>query len=113
MTGLHSPLVHFPAAAAAALVLLAPSQASAAPATHRVIVERMNFGPMPASVRAGDVIVWVNRDAVRHSATTRGPGFDVDLPPRAIARSTVPRAGTFAIVCKYHLGMTANLKVSK
>jgi plastocyanin len=94
----------------AAVLLAAP--ASAAPRTHQVVIERMSFGAMPAGVRAGDTIVWVNRDIVRHSATARG-AFDVDLPAKAVGKSKVAKAGVMKVTCKYHSGMTAMLKVGR
>jgi plastocyanin len=70
----------------------------------------MKFGAIPA-VRVGDRIKWVNRDMVRHTATARGAGFDVDLPPGATKIATVTRAGTFNVTCRYHPGMRAVMKV--
>ncbi len=99
------------AAALLAPLMLSPA-AWAAPKTHQVVIDKMRFGPMPAGVRAGDTIMWVNRDIVRHTATARG-AFDVDLPARATGRSKVAKAGTMKVICKYHSGMTAMLKVGR
>jgi plastocyanin len=100
----------------AAIALLAPivlsTSAWAASKTHQVTIDKMRFGPMPAGVRAGDTIVWVNRDIVRHTATARGT-FDVDLPPKAIGRSKVAKPGTLTVICRYHSGMTARLMVGR
>ena|SRR5687768_1031966 len=97
----------------AAVPMLAVSPAmSAAPKTHQVVIDKMRFGPMPAGVRAGDTIMWVNRDIVRHTATARG-AFDVDLPAKAVGRSKVAKAGTVKVICKFHSGMTAMLKVAR
>ena len=99
------------AAALLAPLVLSPA-AWAAPRTHQVVIDKMRFGPMPAGVRAGDTIVWVNRDIVRHTATARG-AFDVDLPAKAVGRSKVTKAGAMKVICKYHSGMTALLKVGR
>ena len=101
-------------AGAAAMVfpLMLSPPAWAAPKTHQVVIDKMRFGPMPAGVRAGDTIVWVNRDLVRHTATARG-AFDVDLPSKAVGRSKIAKAGTVKVICKYHSGMTALLKVGR
>ena len=96
----------------AALLLCAPP-AAAAPRTHVVIIDKMNFGPVPASVRPGDRITWVNRDIFRHTVTARNGSFAVDLPPKAKATMVVGSAGSFAFYCKYHPGMTGVLKVAK
>jgi plastocyanin len=96
------------AVAAGALLSVAPP-AAAAPQTHTVVVDKMKFAPVPA-VRRGDTILWVNRDILRHSATSPGH-FDVDLPPNSKVAMKVTAAGSFAFVCKYHPGMRGVLTV--
>ncbi len=99
-----------------ACVLAAPlSGASAylAPRTHVVQIDRMKFGAMPKTVRVGDTIVWVNADMVRHSATARDGGFDVDLPPGAKAATRIRSAGAVTVICKFHPGMKARLSVGR
>ena len=88
-----------------ALTLAAAAPATAAPAVHTVVIDKMKFGPVPAGLRAGDVILWVNRDMFRHSATARDGAFNVDLPPGTSGRTTVTRKGAIPFFCKYHPGM--------
>jgi plastocyanin len=95
-------------AIAAGALLPVSIPAAAAPQTHVVIVDKMKFGPVPAVAR-GDTILWVNRDILRHSATSSGH-FDVDLPAGAKVRMKVTAAGSFPFVCKYHPGMRGVLK---
>jgi len=97
------------------LVPLAPDFAAVAaqPRVHRVVMANMRFGPVPAGIKAGDVIVWVNRDMVPHTATARNGGFDVDLPARQSRRMMVSRAGTFAFYCRYHPGMRGTLVAAR
>ena len=93
---------------AAAVVLVLPfpaGSAAAAPPVHRVVIDKMKFGPLPANLRAGDVIVWVNKDLFRHSTTARDGSFNVDLPPGTSGRATVARKGAIPFFCKYHPGM--------
>jgi plastocyanin len=97
----------------AILAAAAAVPAAAAPQTHVVRIDRMKFGPMPASVRVGDRIIWVNQDMVRHTATARQAGLDADVPASAKATSVIRAAGTFRIVCRYHPGMVATLKVKE
>lgn len=84
-------------------LLCAP--AAAAPATHTVVIDKMRFGPLPVNLRAGDVILWVNKDLFRHTATARDGSFNLDLPPRASGRTVVKRKGTIPFFCRFHLGM--------
>ena len=98
---------------ALAVLLLPTPPAMAAPRTHVVVIDKMKFGAMPAGVRAGDKITWVNKDMFKHTATAKGGGFDVDLPPGARATVVVRKAGAISVICRYHPGMKAVLKVAK
>ena len=99
------------ALAATAALLLPIPPAAAAPRTHVVVIDKMKFGAMPPGVRVGDSILWVNRDMVRHTATAKGRAFDVDLKAGAQDNALVRRAGSIAIICKFHPAMRATLKV--
>lgn len=98
------------ALAPAALLLALPPAAAAAPRTHTVVMDKMKFGAMPAGARAGDTILWINRDIVRHTATAKG-AFDVDLDPGEQGRTVVRKAGAIPVVCRFHPGMRAVLRV--
>ena len=100
------------AAALGALLLTAPS-ASAKPAVHTVVIQQMKFGPAPTGVRAGDTIVWANKDMFRHTATARDKSFDVDLPAGATGRTVVGKAGTITFYCRFHPAMTGRVVVAK
>lgn len=99
-----------PLAGLAVLLLSSPASA-AAPRTHVVVIDQMKFGPAPAAVRPGDIILWVNRDMFRHTATARNGSFNVDLPPNARAKTVIRANGAVAFYCKYHPAMTGILKV--
>jgi plastocyanin len=77
---------------------------------HVIVIDKMQYGPMPTGVRAGDVIEWTNHDILEHSATARDGSFDIDLKPGATVRTTA-RAGSFALFCKFHPTMTATMVV--
>lgn len=98
---------------ALAVLLLPQPPAMAAPRTHVVVIDKMKFGAMPAGVRAGDRITWVNKDMFRHTATAKDGSFNVDLQPGAKASVVVRKPGAISVICRYHPGMKAMLKVSK
>ena len=103
-------------APAAALLLPLPPPAAAAsqaPKTHVIVMDKMKFGPVPAQVRAGDTILWVNRDMFRHTATAKNGAFTIDLQPGAKGKTVVRATGTIPFICKYHPGMRGVLKVAK
>lgn len=94
-------------ASAAAVAL----PAMAAARTYTIIMDKMKFGPSPAGLRVGDTILWVNRDAFRHTATAGNGVFDVDLSPGASGRTVLRTAGVIPYVCRFHPGMTGVLTV--
>lgn len=92
-------------------VLMAAPSAHAAPKVHAIVIDKMAFGSPPAEVHAGDVIVWVNRDLFRHTATAKDKSFDVDLAPKAQARTVVKKPGVLSYYCRFHPGMTGKVVV--
>ena len=97
----------------AALLLLAPPPAAAASRTHTVVIDKMKFGALPANLKSGDTILWVNRDMFRHTATAKNGSFNLDLPAGAKGKTVVRKAGVTPFVCKYHPGMRGVLRVAK
>jgi plastocyanin len=87
----------------------APAAAAAAPRTYTIVMDKMKFGAVPRGIRIGDVIVWVNNDIFRHTATARDGSFNVDLPAKASGKTIVKRAGAIPFYCKYHPGMKGTL----
>ena len=94
-----------------AVLLLSTPPAAAAPRTHVVVIDKMKFGAPPAQLRAGDRVVWVNKDMFRHTATSRAGGFDLDLLAGAKAMAIIKKKGTLAVTCRYHPGMRMTLQV--
>jgi plastocyanin len=101
--------------ALAALALAGNVPASAAPPAsheHVIAIAGMHFGAVPAGLRVGDTVLWVNRDIVVHSATARDRSFDVTLQPRQSVRVTLRRAGNVAFFCRFHPAMQGTLPVA-
>ncbi|MBS0503509.1 MAG: hypothetical protein JSS55_06835 [Proteobacteria bacterium] len=96
-------------AAAAFTVAAAPLPAK----TYTVVIDKMKFGPVPAALRIGDTIQWVNRDIFQHSATARDGSFNVDLPAGKSGATVLKRAGQVRFYCKYHPGMTGLLAIGR
>ena len=99
------------ALAGALAVPAAAPRALAPPQTHTIAIERMRFGPVPSNLRAGDTIVWVNRDIFRHTATARDRSFNVDLAPGARGRTVIRHNGNVDFYCIFHPGMRGRLAV--
>ena len=81
-------------------------------ASHVVTIDAARFDPPVTVVRVGDVITWVNKDLVPHTATSREGGFDSGtIEPGASWKYTATRAGEFPYLCVFHPSMVALLRV--
>lgn len=98
------------ALAGAALVAV---PASAASKVYTITLQQMAFGPVPAGLRVGDTLEWVNNDIFLHSATAKDKSFDLELKPKAHVRMVLKKAGAFTFFCRYHPGMIGRLVVAK
>ena len=82
------------------------------PATHTVTIDASRFEPETLSVAAGDTVVWVNKDLVAHTATSKSGAFDSGLiAPGKSWKYKTKRAGNFAYTCTYHPTMNGTLRV--
>lgn len=100
-------------AMAAVFTIGARGEAAAAPTTYTVIIDKMKFGPVPANVRVGDVILWVNKDMFRHTATARDLSFNIDIAPASSGKTVMKRSGVTPFYCAFHPGMQGQLTVAK
>ena len=82
------------------------------PKTHTVTMENMRFQPETLTVARGDTIVWINKDLVPHTATSKAGRFDSQLVQAEKSwRFTARKKGEFAYICTFHPTMTAMLRV--
>ena len=89
-----------------------PAVERPAPATHTVTMENMRFQPQNLTVARGDTIVWVNKDLVPHTATSKDGVFDSGtVLAEKSWRFTARQEGEFAYSCTFHPTMTATLRV--
>ena len=96
----------------AAAVLFAPGVASASAETITVTIDKLVFSPAQISVKAGDTVEWVNKDALAHTATVKG-GWDVMIPPKATATMVVEKAESVAFFCRFHPNMKGRLTATE
>jgi plastocyanin len=83
------------------------------PTTHRVTIDATSFKPAELTIRAGDSIVWMNRDVIPHTATqSGGNGFDSGTMKSGDAwKHTFKTAGDIAYICSFHPTMKGRVKV--
>ena len=102
---------------AAALVLglcsLGPSAACARkPVSYTVTVDASRFEPGSLTVAPGDVVIWINKDIIPHTATSPSGAFDSGELPLGQSWTYRPKeTGEFAYVCAFHPTMKAVLRV--
>ena len=111
MTGKATRIASRTLAALLLAFLSSPSGAQAK--VHTVVIDKMAFGPPPIGVRVGDVVLWMNKDMFRHTATAQDDSFDVDIAAGASGRTVVRRAGTLKYFCRFHPGMIGQMMVAK
>ena len=91
---------------AAAVAALLIGGADAAPVVHTVTIDGFE------SVGKGDVVVWVNKDPVPHTATAKGAALDSgSIAASGSFRFTATREGRFDYVCTLHPTMKGVLVV--
>lgn len=91
-----------------------PLVAVAAPhgTVHTVFIDGMLFMPAELKVKAGDTVIWKNKDAFPHTTTSVARGFD--SKPIASGGSwkfVATRRGVFAYLCTLHPTMMGSLTV--
>lgn len=101
--------------AALSLIVCDMSVAAAAkakPKTHTVTIQAMRYQPERLTIAVGDTIVWVNKDLVPHTATSRAGRFDSKtIQADQSWRVTIRNKGDFAYICIFHPTMKALLRV--
>jgi plastocyanin len=107
-------LLRFSGAAALLTVALTSAAAARSPAPQKftVVMANMSYGKLPAGVKVGDTIIWVNRDTVPHTATARDKSFDVRVGQGQTVSMVVKKAGSIAFYCIYHPAMRGTLAVA-
>jgi plastocyanin len=77
-----------------------------------VTIDGTRFTPDTLTVKAGDSVVWVNKDPFPHTATSRAGGFDSDeIAPGGSWTHRFRKKGEFPYICTLHRTMKATLRV--
>ena len=95
----------------AVAVVLAASVASASAETITVTIDKLVFSPAAISVKAGDTVEWVNKDAFAHTATVKG-GWEVMIPPKKTASRVMTATDTVDYFCRFHPNMKGKITVA-
>lgn len=94
------------------LAALLITQSGAASAHDYVVsLANMAFGPIPAGLKVGDTITWLNKDSVPHTVTARDHSFDLRIGPGQRSQLNLTKAGSYQIYCILHAPMRASFTV--
>jgi len=82
------------------------------PKVHTVFIEGMKFAPEVTEVRAGDSVMWINKDMFPHTVVADAGAFHSrEIPTSGSWKMKASRKGTFAYVCSLHPTMKGTLIV--
>ena len=79
--------------------------------TIQVTIDGLIFSPAEITAKAGDTVVWMNKDIVAHTATVRG-GFDVMIEADKSASLVLTKAGIVDYYCRFHPNMTGRITIT-
>lgn len=87
---------------------------SAAAKEHRVLIDGMAFTPRVVQARAGDTIVWTNKDLFVHNVTaSTGALRSGELQPGQSWSATVPAGPAITYTCTLHPTMKGRIEIRK
>ncbi len=99
---------------AIAVALAGCAGAAAKPARHEIQIRAFVYQPASEPVRPGDTLVFVNHDAVPHTATADDGAWDTGaILANATHTVVVPANGIGGYKCAFHPTMTATLTRAK
>ena len=85
---------------------------AAAPKTHTVTIDALQFQPAELTVAAGDTVVWVNKDPFPHTATSKAGGFDSgEIASGDSWKYSAAKKGDFEYLCTLHPTMKGTIRV--
>jgi plastocyanin len=86
--------------------------AQAGPVSHTVTVEAMQFSPASLDIKAGDIVIWMNKDPFPHEVTAGNGAFHSGAIQAGRSWTyTASAKGVFPYFCGLHPGMKASIVV--
>ena len=84
-----------------------PAQAE----TIQVTIDQLVFSPVQIKAKVGDMVEWINKDILAHTATVNGD-WDVMIAANASASLVLKKAGTLDYYCRFHPNMKGQIIVT-
>jgi plastocyanin len=98
-------------ALAAALGLASLALAAQKAARHTVLIDGTSYRPQAITVKAGDTVVWTNKDPFPHTVTAKGAFDSKGIAAGASWKHVMRKPGTYEYVCSYHPNMKGTVEV--
>ena len=84
------------------------------PARHEIQITAFVYQPATEPVHPGDTLVFVNHDAVPHTATASAGAWDTgEIPANATKKLVVPTGGAGDYKCAFHPNMHGTLTAAE
>jgi plastocyanin len=101
-----------PGRIAIALMIAGLSIVPAQAETIQVTIDKLEFAPAEVNAKIGDTIVWVNKDALAHTATATNNDWAVNIAPRQSGSVVLKKPGAVDYFCKFHPNMKGRVVVA-
>ena len=97
-----------------ASVLLSAACTEAQPdvRTHRISIRAFQYIPAQTTVTARDTVIWINQDAIPHTATADDGAWDTgSVGSQESGQVVVSKPGKHPYVCAFHPNMAGMLVI--
>jgi plastocyanin len=88
-----------------------PKPSARAGATVQITISGIEFATVKQPLAVGDVVEWINKDVVAHTATATNKDWRVVIPENGTATLILKKPGTVDYYCEYHPNMTGRLVI--
>ncbi len=85
---------------------------SARAETIQITIDKLVFTPAEVSVKVGDTIEWINKDALVHTATATSGDWNVNIPGNQRGQIVLKKPGAADYYCKLHPNMKGRIVVA-
>jgi plastocyanin len=96
------------------LIIAALCRLSSVPAHAaeiEITIDKLAYTPAVVSARVGDIITWINKDPLAHTATATNNDWDVMIAPNQTARLVLKKPGEVDYYCRFHPNMKGRVVV--
>ena len=79
--------------------------------TITVTIDKMVFAPAEITLKAGDIVEWINKDIVAHTAAVKG-SWEVIIQAKKTVSTILHDVGAISYYCRFHPNVMSKTAVS-